>query len=148
MSRPQCPGEPVRPKLSLARAENIVLTLSQWLPPSQRPSNHPAVHRCHEQRLRHGSSALALHQHSLNRTDLTQDLGTFLAVYGALVDGDGTSWSIGGLPRTGILGSHNNYETDSSPLKSDLNQYGSNTRLIMSQFRNVQPLPPLNSIFI
>lgn len=66
-----------------------------------------------------------------------QDLGGFLAVYGAIVEGDGQSWSIGGLPHTGILGSHNNYEADSSPLKSDLNQYGSNTRLIMSQFQSV-----------
>lgn len=58
-------------------------------------------------------------------------------MYGAIVDGDGTSWSIGGVPHTGILGSHNNYEADSSPLKSDLNQYGANGRLIMSQFNNV-----------
>lgn len=36
--------------------------------------------------------------------------------------------------RPRILGSHNNYETDSSPLKSDLSQYGSNTKLVMSQF--------------
>jgi len=44
----------------------------------------------------------------------------------------------GGLPHTGILGSHGNYETDSSPLKSDLNQYGSNTETIKSQFLNVR----------
>lgn len=68
---------------------------------------------------------------------MAKDLGGFLAVFGALIDGDGAGWSIGGVPHTGILGSHNNYETDSSPLKSDLNQYGSNTKLIMSQFYNV-----------
>ena len=68
---------------------------------------------------------------------MAQDLATFLAVYGAVVDGDGTSWSIGGVPHTGILGSHHNYECDSSPLKSDLNQYGSNGRLIMSQWHEV-----------
>lgn len=38
------------------------------------------------------------------------DLGAFLAIYGAVLDGDGTSWSIGGpsaaLPGTlgGLLG--------------------------------------------
>jgi len=69
-----------------------------------------------------------------------QDLATFLAVYGAVVDGTLTSWSIEGAPHTGIAGSHNNYETDSSPLKSDLNQYGSNERLIMSQFNTVSPV--------
>lgn len=36
-----------------------------------------------------------------------EDLGGFLALYGAVVDGDGRSWSIGGVPHTGILGSHN-----------------------------------------
>ncbi|USW58157.1 Putative chloroperoxidase [Septoria linicola] len=73
---------------------------------------------------------------------MAKDLGGFLAYYGAWVDGDGASWSIGGLPHTGILGSHNNYETDSSPLKSDLNQYGSNTRTIMSQFKSLYNRQP------
>lgn len=73
---------------------------------------------------------------------MAKDLGGFLAVFGALVDGDGSGWSIGGVPHTGILGSHGNYETDSSPLKSDLNQYGSNTRLIMSQFYNLYNRQP------
>ena len=68
---------------------------------------------------------------------MSLDLAGFLAVYGAVVDGDGSSWSIGGQPHTGILGSHHNYEADSSPLKSDLNQYGSNGRLIMAQFQEV-----------
>lgn len=71
-----------------------------------------------------------------------RDLGGFLAVYGAVVDGTGSGWSIGGVPHTGILGSHNNYETDSSPLKSDLNQYGSNGRLIMSQFKSLYNRQP------
>jgi hypothetical protein len=70
------------------------------------------------------------------------DLGGFLAVYGALIDGSGTSWSIGGLPHNGILGSDNNYETDSSPLKSDLSQYGSNGQLIMSQFNELDNIQP------
>ncbi|EME38183.1 hypothetical protein DOTSEDRAFT_141173 [Dothistroma septosporum NZE10] len=71
-----------------------------------------------------------------------QDLAGFLAVFGALVDGDGLGWSIGGLPHTGILGSHNDYETDSSPIKSDLNQYGSNTKFVMSQFYNLYNRQP------
>ncbi|KAI9659726.1 MAG: hypothetical protein M1831_003624 [Alyxoria varia] len=65
---------------------------------------------------------------------MSPDLAAFLAVYGAIVDGDGTSWSIGGEPHTGIAGSHHNYECDSSPLKGDLNQYGSLGKLIMPQF--------------
>lgn len=73
---------------------------------------------------------------------MAKDLGTFLAVYGAVVDGTLTQWSIGGKPHTGILGSHNNYESDSSPLKSDLNQYGSNTKLVMSQFKTLYDMQP------
>ena len=53
------------------------------------------------------------------------------------VDGDGSSWSIGGSPHTGIAGSHHNYECDSSPLKGDLNQYGDLEETIMSQFNEV-----------
>ncbi|KAM3415965.1 hypothetical protein BST61_g9455 [Cercospora zeina] len=68
---------------------------------------------------------------------MARDLADFLARYGAFVDGNGTHWSIGGQPRTGISGSHNNYETDSSPCRADLNQYGSNGELIVSQFRNL-----------
>jgi hypothetical protein len=65
------------------------------------------------------------------------DLATFLATYGAVVDGTLTSWSINGKPHTGIGGSHGNYETDSSPLKSDLFQYGSLEKLVISQFKEV-----------
>lgn len=65
---------------------------------------------------------------------MSPDLGAFLAVYGAVVDGTLTSWSIRGTPHIGIGGSHGNYETDSSPLRADLNQYGSNDELVMSQF--------------
>ena len=65
------------------------------------------------------------------------DLATFLATYGAVIDGSGTGWSIGGKPHTGIGGSHGNYETDSSPLKSDLYQYGSLGTLVISQFQTV-----------
>lgn len=61
------------------------------------------------------------------------DLATFLAVYGAVFDGDLTSWSIGGPPSSsllgsvsllgtpqGISGSHNKYEGDVSPTRPDL----------------------------
>ena len=65
------------------------------------------------------------------------DLGQFLALYGTLFDGDAVSldpgYSIGG-PATsqeilglgllgtpsGLSGSHNNYEADSSPTRGDL----------------------------
>lgn len=63
------------------------------------------------------------------------DLGAFLAVYGAVFDGDLTSWSIGGPPPAGLLnqvgllgtpqgisGSHNKYESDVSPTRPDLYQ--------------------------
>merc|ERR1712014_384667 len=53
---------------------------------------------------------------------MAKDLGGFLALYGALVDGNLLGWSINGGPHIGIGGSHNNYEADSSPLKSDLNK--------------------------
>jgi hypothetical protein len=61
------------------------------------------------------------------------DLATFLAVYGAVMDGDLVSWSIGGPPTSsllssigllgqpqGISGSHNKYESDASPTRPDL----------------------------
>jgi hypothetical protein len=63
-----------------------------------------------------------------------KDLGGFLGLYGALIDGDGTKWSIGGptsaVPATlgllgvpqGISGSHNKYEGDASPTRPDLYQ--------------------------
>ena len=63
------------------------------------------------------------------------DLGAFLAVYGAVFDGDLTTWSIGGPPTSsllssvgllgkpqGISGSHNKYESDVSPTRPDLYQ--------------------------
>lgn len=68
---------------------------------------------------------------------LAQDLAGILAVYGAVFDGALGAWSIGGVQHNGISGSHNNYESDSSPLRGDLNQQGSNVRLILSQFEEV-----------
>ena len=70
------------------------------------------------------------------------DLALFLSTYGAVVDGDLTSWSIGGKPHTGIGGSHGNYETDSSPLKADLYQYGNLETLVISQFKELYDMQP------
>ena len=62
------------------------------------------------------------------------DLATFLAVYGAIFDGDLLSYSIGGPVPTllnadgllgapqGLSGSHNKYEGDVSPTRGDLFQ--------------------------
>ena len=64
-----------------------------------------------------------------------QDLAAFLAVYGAVFDGNLVGYSIGGpsiqLPiisgllgtPTGLSGSHNKYENDASPVKGDLYLY-------------------------
>lgn len=75
------------------------------------------------------------------------DLSTFLAVYGAVFDGDLVSWSIGGpAPATllnlggilgtpeGISGSHNKYEADASPTRPDLYQYGNDYKIIEEQW--------------
>ena len=64
------------------------------------------------------------------------DLSTLLAIYGAVFDGDLTSYSIGGPPSSpnllsliglletpqGLSGSHNKYEGDVSPTRGDLYQ--------------------------
>lgn len=63
---------------------------------------------------------------------LGTDLSSFLAVYGAIFDGDLTSYSIGGPVFSltnlggllgepqGLSGSHNKYEGDASPTRGDL----------------------------
>ncbi|KAH7028893.1 Chloroperoxidase, partial [Microdochium trichocladiopsis] len=83
------------------------------------------------------------------------DLATFLAIYGAIFDGDLTSYSIGGpspsLPLVGGLlgqpqglsGSHNKYESDTSPVYGDLYQYGNNV-LQLSQFKSLYELGQTN----
>jgi len=75
------------------------------------------------------------------------DLATFLSTYGAVMDGDLTSWSIGGPPGgvsllpgllsqpQGISGSHNKYETDGSPTRGDLYQYGNDFLVQLAQFQ-------------
>lgn len=79
------------------------------------------------------------------------DLATFLSVYGSVIDGDLTSFSIGGAPPSGLVtgltgslgligtpqgltGSHNKYETDASPTRGDLYSTGNNAKLVLSQF--------------
>jgi len=69
------------------------------------------------------------------------DLATFLAIYGAVVDGNLLGWSLQGTPHVGIGGSHGNYETDSSPIHSDLNQYGQD-QVVISQFEELYRLQP------
>lgn len=53
-----------------------------------------------------------------------------------------SSRSIGGGIRTGIGGSRGNYETDNSPLRGDLHQYGSNSALVINQFQRLVDLQP------
>ncbi|KAI1343584.1 hypothetical protein F5Y15DRAFT_412368 [Xylariaceae sp. FL0016] len=79
------------------------------------------------------------------------DLATFLAVYGAIFDGDLTSYSIGGPAPSllnlggllsepqGLSGSHNKYEGDASPVHGDLYQYGNNLPQV-SQFKALYEL--------
>ncbi|KAE9376470.1 Cloroperoxidase [Stipitochalara longipes BDJ] len=78
-----------------------------------------------------------------------KDLGGFLGLYGAIIDGDLTKWSIGGpttaVPATlgllgtpqGISGSHNKYEADASPTRPDLYEYGNDYKVISSQFQQM-----------
>ncbi|CZR61858.1 uncharacterized protein PAC_11755 [Phialocephala subalpina] len=81
------------------------------------------------------------------------DLGGFLALYGAIFDGDATKWSIGGPAPSvgnpgilgtpqGISGSHNKYESDVSPSRPDLYQYGNDYKVIISQFQQMFDLQP------
>jgi Peroxidase, family 2 len=83
------------------------------------------------------------------------DLAGFLAVYGAIFDGDLTSYSIGG-PYPGLIignllgtpqglsGSHNKYEGDVSPTRGDLYQYGESYEVQMSQFKDLYELGQQN----
>ncbi|KAF2501596.1 hypothetical protein BU16DRAFT_569583 [Lophium mytilinum] len=84
------------------------------------------------------------------------DLATFLAIYGAIFDGDLTKYSIGGpypslLNLGGLLGSpqglsgsHNKYEGDVSPTRGDLYQYGNDYLLQPSQFKALYELGRAN----
>ena len=85
------------------------------------------------------------------------DLASFLAVYGAIFDGDLTSYSIGG-PVNGLLnlggllgapqglsGSHNKYEGDASPTRGDLYQTGNDYLLQLAQFKELYALGQQNN---
>lgn len=83
-----------------------------------------------------------------------RDLGGFLSIYGAVFDGNGAAWSIGGptpnVPSLlgllgtpqGISGSHNKYEADVSPSRPDLYQYGNDYKIIIPQFQQMFELQP------
>ncbi|KZF24852.1 Cloroperoxidase [Xylona heveae TC161] len=89
------------------------------------------------------------------------DLATFLSTYGTVMDGNPLAlppgWSIGGVPTnigilgslTGLLGtpegisnSHNKYETDTSPTRGDLYQYGNDYLVQVPQFEALFDLQP------
>ncbi|KAK4498174.1 hypothetical protein PRZ48_010831 [Zasmidium cellare] len=92
---------------------------------------------------RNGVATIPQFQYATNKVfGMAPDLAASLAVYGAVVDGTLTQWSVAGVPHVGIGGSHGNYEADSSPLRADLRQYGSNTRLIISQYLNLYNRQP------
>jgi hypothetical protein len=79
-------------------------------------------------------------------------LGAFLSVYGAVIDGSGLAWSIGGTPTAaqagllpggnGISGSHNKYEGDASPTRPDLYEAGNDYKTVASQFQEMIDFSP------
>ncbi|CAN9089997.1 unnamed protein product [Alternaria alternata] len=87
------------------------------------------------------------------------DLSGFLAVYSAVMAGDLTSFSIGGKPKSGgllggvtsslgLLGepqglsaSHNRFEVDGSPTRSDLYSTGDPVSLNLSYFEQLLSMP-------
>jgi len=80
------------------------------------------------------------------------DLAGFLAVFGAAIDGSGTAWSIGGTPAPGVglgnglSGSHNKYESDNSPTRPDLYEYGNDYKVVIKQFQQLMDLTKDDSI--
>lgn len=98
-------------------------------------------------------------------TDIRTGSGSWdLAVYGTIMDGNPLSltpgWSIGGPPQNtneqnllgnllgllgkpdGISGSHNKYQTDTSPTRGDPYQYDNDYSLQVSQFQTLFDLQP------
>lgn len=73
------------------------------------------------------------------------NLALFLSAYGAVIDGSGLAWSIGGTPTraqagllpggNGLSGSHNKYEGDASPTRPDLYEEGNNYKTQADQFQ-------------
>ena len=126
----------IEPKYSIANSTNRPgfecngqsrVHASQW---RRRPTG---LHRWHCCCLWNGFVCKTSPQNEAHSI-LGADLSSFLAVYGAIFDGDLTSYSIGG-PVNGLLnlggllgapqglsGSHNKYEGDVSPTRGDLYQ--------------------------
>jgi hypothetical protein len=79
-----------------------------------------------------------------------RDLGLVLAAYGAVIDGSGLAWSIGGKPTAaqainggnGITNSHNKYESDASPTRPDLYEAGNDYKEVASQFQQMVDASP------
>ncbi|USW52946.1 Putative chloroperoxidase [Septoria linicola] len=77
-------------------------------------------------------------------------LAGFLSILGAVLDGDLTSWSMGGTPAgalgslrgNGLSGSHNKYEGDASPTRPDLYQEGDNYKTKVNQFQEMIDYSP------
>ncbi|CAN9378727.1 unnamed protein product [Alternaria alternata] len=86
------------------------------------------------------------------------DLSGFLSVYAAVMDGDVASVSIGGAPKSGLLGgvtssigllgkpqglagSHNRFECDASPTRSDEYVTGDPASVNLSQFEELVAMP-------
>jgi len=79
-------------------------------------------------------------------------LAAFLAAYGAVIDGSGLAWSIGGTPTAaqagllpggnGISGSHNKYESDASPTRPDLYEAGNDYMTVAKQFQQMIDASP------
>lgn len=76
------------------------------------------------------------------------DLGGFLSILGAAIDGDLMGWSMGGTPTAqqggalgplgnGISGSHNKYECDASPTRPDLYESGNDYQTVTKQFQQM-----------
>jgi hypothetical protein len=104
------------------------------------------------------SSIVELAQASNEVFGMGIDLATFLAVYSGIMAGDVVSASIGGKPKSGLLGgltsslgllgepqglsaSHNRFEADVSPTRADLYKTGDPVSLDLSQFEQLMAMP-------
>jgi hypothetical protein len=104
------------------------------------------------------SSIVELAQASNEVFGMGIDLATFLAVYSGIMAGDIVSVSIGGKPKSGLLGgltsslgllgepqglsaSHNRFEADVSPTRADLYKTGDPVSLDLSQFEQLMAMP-------
>ena len=79
-------------------------------------------------------------------------LAAFLSAFGAVIDGSGVAWSIGGTPTAaqagllpggnGISNSHNKYESDASPTRPDLYEAGNDYKTVAAQFQQLIDASP------